>query len=189
MRRRLLNLLTAVSLLVCVAACVLWGSSYRYIDEVHFGRVPFSISVFSQQGLCRADWTARWPGHSYGLAGRHKALRPKDLDRGSGYFLRECGTRAGPFGAGEWVVPCGNTTPGGPDIPTPYAVVVAPHWALALVAAVLPASRFLHRRHNQRRARAGLCRSCGYDMRATPGRCPECGTTAESRGGSGGGAA
>jgi hypothetical protein len=39
-------------------------------------------------------------------------------------------------------------------------------------------AEFLARRKKKRRA-AGRCVGCGYDLRATPGRCPECGQLTE----------
>jgi hypothetical protein len=59
--------------------------------------------------------------------------------------------------------------------------VMFPHWAAALALGIPPLALirpvFLHVR-TRRRARRGLCRACGYDLRATPQRCPECGARA-----------
>jgi len=57
------------------------------------------------------------------------------------------------------------------------SAVWAPYWFWVLVFAVMPA-RMLHRwTRARRRRRRGLCESCGYDLRGSMGRCPECGET------------
>jgi hypothetical protein len=50
-----------------------------------------------------------------------------------------------------------------------------PYWPLILAGLVPPALWTRRRIQRQRWRRAGLCFRCGYDLRATPGRCPECG--------------
>jgi hypothetical protein len=47
-----------------------------------------------------------------------------------------------------------------------------PMWILVLAFAIEPAIWTVRRR---RRRGPGHCRACGYDIRATPQRCPECG--------------
>ena len=53
--------------------------------------------------------------------------------------------------------------------------VFVPHGFLVLAFAAAPAAWTLSRRRGRRRA-LGRCAACGYDLRATPRRCPECGT-------------
>jgi hypothetical protein len=57
--------------------------------------------------------------------------------------------------------------------------VGVPYWALLIALAITPAVWMLTRRRLRTAARMNLCRSCGYDLRASPERCPECGTPAK----------
>jgi hypothetical protein len=57
-------------------------------------------------------------------------------------------------------------------------MLLLPMWFVIAATAVLPLSAgvsIVHRRRHKRRLSAGCCPACGYDCRATPGRCCECG--------------
>jgi hypothetical protein len=57
--------------------------------------------------------------------------------------------------------------------------VITPFWLPCIGLFVLPAYQlYSFHRALRRRLEIGLCQRCGYDLRATPDRCPECGTAA-----------
>jgi hypothetical protein len=55
-----------------------------------------------------------------------------------------------------------------------------PYWLAMLTAAIIPAAFVVARRVRNNRRATGTCLSCGYDLRATPKQCPECGTLTKS---------
>jgi len=69
--------------------------------------------------------------------------------------------------------------PNDPAVPRRQAwVIFSPPWFLPSVwfCAILPvACAYIRRR--RRHQRKGFCANCGYDLRATPDQCPECGAT------------
>jgi hypothetical protein len=180
MRRRPLNVLTVLSLLLGALLFVAWLSSTE------------SLTVLSWKPTSPVA-TVRWELHSIG--GRVALLR--------------CSTDAGPtwrgggrFGVGGLrgipsviierdFIPAGDAGVAGfafwwvtrsGDVPSgSRGVVMVPYWALALPFAVAPALSLrgsIRRKQQARRRRAARCPACGYDLRGTPGRCPECGTFA-----------
>jgi hypothetical protein len=75
-----------------------------------------------------------------------------------------------------------RTLPTGANVRSTSSFLFIPLWALATATLLPPLAwyrtvgRGLLRQRSLRRA--GRCTHCGYDLRATPARCPECGTPA-----------
>jgi hypothetical protein len=168
MFRRLFTLLSALSLLLCVAVVVLWVRSYWTAEAFRWATAEGGRrAVGSNAGSLALGRQALAPSisrittpHGYGYhtwpAGRGDSLRPLWSFLGFRY------TALTSFGV-------------------TVETVEVPYWALAAASAACPLVLLYFRRlRPRRRRRLGLCLSCGYDLRATPDRCPECGNASSA---------
>ena len=181
--RHLFTLCAAFSLLVSAAACAVWVRSYYGHDELVYqsdedargvqrcfvlgwNRGTFDFQHHHIAGLNRAY------AEAIGLHMNHWDVLP------DGYAVARGGDGFALLGFGVVRPVTKDVEPG---VWWHYSIYV-PHYAVAGVAAVMPVLWLRHERSRRRRARRGSCVTCGYDLRATPQRCPECGSSAAAAG-------
>jgi hypothetical protein len=171
MRRRLYMFAAVCTLVMCAATVVLWVRSHWHLDAISLFPSPQRWwDVTSADGrVCVRQTRASGPYWE----GRHAEFTSGALAQlrySNGPFRWQ----AAGFGYGSHAVPSG-----GANVTLTAHVYQVPHAFVAAVFAAVPV-RWLHGalRHRSRRVRmaAGLCAGCGYDLQATPDRCPECGT-------------
>jgi hypothetical protein len=191
--------LVLLSLVACVAAVAMWARSHRRGDSVIlFGQPSTLAFVASPKGLwppnvglldanagqvrlllVKASWpTLPWRRDDSEGRGneRHLAwpaqIRPPaigDPDPWLGFHQPNLTRVHGRYG---FELITGST---GGFYYYPLAGLTVPYWFVVGLTAVAPVRWLLLRTRRARRTRRGLCPACSYDLRATPGRCPECG--------------
>ena len=187
MRRTLVHLASVLSLLLLIACAILWPRSHFTQDDFRF--LPSAkdavtgsekdyasqITVSSTKGKFQVlrsqpHWaTPRPSGHTSSEPGETFSLTP---DRPVDTHFQ--------FADIEYFDRPRHTYKEGDTTFTLWAFryLTLPYWLLTTLFAVLPIFWILHLRRQLRarsRLKRGLCATCGYDLRSSKERCPECG--------------
>jgi hypothetical protein len=170
MRGHLLKRLSFASFVLCVVIVPMWANSYWHTSEFEFSLGGRNWRAAAEKGRFIVDNDPELKEDS----ARH-------LEWAEQYLAASAERRA--RGETDWAsfkaMSDSMYAIKPPDRPWTKLVYIHLGWALVVLAGWPVIARGLaalfdyHRR--LRRAAFGRCWSCGYDLRATPGRCPECG--------------
>ena len=197
MKRRLLNLLTTSSLVLCASVALLWIRSYmggegaahagpRHNAAINSFTGHIGIELWRGEGagnfdllepdgrdasatglFADIDESISRPDHHAAAWSYRGAARPP-LVAGSG-FLAAVGVSVG----NDVVV---ATSPAGlPPWSGSISWITLPYWLILAVIAIPAVWRGQNLLRQRLRPQPGYCPRCGYDLRATTDRCPECG--------------
>jgi hypothetical protein len=182
-KRWLSNFAAALSLLLCLLVGGAWIISPWQAVGLSYTRwtnpsvLPFHLTTMelgSEPGRVRLEYSGQTlsdPAHNGNIVvrvrgGFHLWSNTAPVSTGSDLL--------GPFSF-RVHGPASQSLPVGMGL---YGwVVQVPFWFLVLICAILPVVWIVRRKTwlRQQRMAKGFCPTCGYDLRATPDRCPECG--------------
>ena len=167
--RILLNAATILSPLLALAIAALWVRSNWRADQLSVatagGPDAGHYFLFLTSGRGGAGVTA----------GVHPAGPTAPL-RAGGWTRRSEGGPRNTYAAGRTANRWGFAHRSRRDASARFHAITFPLWLPTSLFAALPLTRFALLIRRRRRSGEGRCASCGYDLRATPDRCPECGS-------------
>jgi len=168
MKRRLFTILSALSLLVCFACSLMWLRSGFALDFL--SKDDGSRLLSSATGMLEYT-TVTYTPPMHPTAGRW------------GYVSMSGSAWSGssrPVWNWQWLPDSSSSSHTVAGHVYATRKIRLPYWIPIFLTALLPLlmlGRWTRTRWQSiRRQRAGLCPNCGYDLRASKERCPECGT-------------
>jgi hypothetical protein len=156
-----------------VSSALLWARSRRHVDTILFFTPAGNVQLLgSSDGFVFLLLSSISAGRERGLSLRYDGDDPADLDDARSRITTAAAFSHDLLGFG---VMAGRAEDLASHLPGDWCVLHAPHWFLMAIAGATGVVVVMPRVRRHRRIAKGLCPSCGYDIRASPQRCPECG--------------
>ena len=180
-RRRLFVMLSACSLFLCVMLGALWIRSYFCADGVGYGPAGPPAHNDTFRNCSSIAGALLFTSCRY-----VRPSLPQESSKHSNWSWAFGGPKQNVFETLSGFMShhyflgfhYGSTEVKGIERRWLFSVVAIPYWSLVVVTGILPLRSWLlirGRWRREKRRRLGLCEQCGYDLRGTPDRCPECG--------------